>query len=213
MIKVGIFGNEDDTEILENLKKLYQVSNMKICILNQSLKKDLEFNAVNYFESIEQSGYEIVIIHLSPSVLQRGLFHQTKFEILIYSYYSEEGSIQNREYDEQNHLCKLLHSKDFVILQTEETEVLKQLVGKKVSVITYGLHNKATMTASSMEEEEITCCIQRTIFTYSGKEIEPQEFQVHIQQQGKDQVDKILSTAIAGILTDVPIENMQKLFL
>jgi len=141
------------------------------------------------------------------------LFHQIKFEVLVYPYNCEKEEQQKQKSSEELHFFKLLHSKDFVILQAEETEVLKELVGKQVRVITYGLNNKATVTASSVEDQEVTCCIQRTIFTYSGKEIEPQEFQIHIQQEGKNQVDKILCTAIAGILTDVPIENMQKIFL
>lgn len=54
-------------------------------------------------------------------------------------------------------------------------EILKDL---ELTVITYGFNLKATITASSVEEEQVMVCLQRTMKTREGKQMEPQEIEM-----------------------------------
>ena len=45
-----------------------------------------------------------------------------------------------------------------------------------INVITYGFNSKSTVTTSSVNEENLLLCIQRTILNINNKKIEPQEF-------------------------------------
>ena len=55
---------------------------------------------------------------------------------------------------------------------------LNLLENIKATVITYGFNSKATITASSVEEEEMMLCIQRSMEDKEGKVIEPQEVKI-----------------------------------
>ena len=49
--------------------------------------------------------------------------------------------------------------------------------------ITYGLSNRSTVTASSIDKNSFTYCLQRNIITIDGKEIIPQEFNVYFRNE------------------------------
>jgi hypothetical protein len=70
------------------------------------------------------------------------------------------------------------HDKIYVV-SANDTESIKRLKNKKVYVVTYGLCSKATLTASSIEQNHMVLCLQRAIVTLDGKKIEPQEFSVY----------------------------------
>ncbi len=70
-------------------------------------------------------------------------------------------------------------------------EILKDL---ELTVITYGFNLKATITASSVEEEQVMVCLQRTMKTREGKQMEPQEIQMEKLESVND------TMGVTGIL-------------
>ena len=74
--------------------------------------------------------------------------------------------------DEINHLLK---DTKYVLLNMDVNNNLENIKALKAIVITYGFNSKATITASSVEEDNTLLCIQRNIKTISQKEIEQQE--------------------------------------
>ena len=70
-------------------------------------------------------------------------------------------------------------------------EILKDL---ELTVITYGFNSKATITASSVEEDQVMVCLQRTMKTREGKEMEPQEIQMEKLESVND------TMGVTGIL-------------
>ena len=46
-----------------------------------------------------------------------------------------------------------------------------------MTIISYGFNNKATFTISSVSENNIIICLQRTIRNIFDEKIEPQEFE------------------------------------
>ena len=70
-------------------------------------------------------------------------------------------------------------------------EILKDL---ELTVITYGFNSKATITASSVEEDQVMVCLQRTMKTREGKQMEPQEIQTEKLESVND------TMGVTGIL-------------
>ncbi len=53
-------------------------------------------------------------------------------------------------------------------------------------MVTCGLSTRSTITASSIRDDGFTYCLQRGIFSLSGKEITPQEFKVKWREKPED---------------------------
>ena len=87
-----------------------------------------------------------------------------------------------RQFKKQEVLKKLLENSTYLIINSDIVENLNLLENIKATVITYGFNSKATITASSVGEEEIMLCLQRTIKDKNGKDIEAQEINVPINE-------------------------------
>lgn len=73
-------------------------------------------------------------------------------------------------------LKNIITKSKYVILNTDvelEKEFWKDL---NLTIISYGFNNKATFTISSVSENNIIICLQRTIKNIFDEKIEPQEF-------------------------------------
>lgn len=74
-------------------------------------------------------------------------------------------------------LKNIIAKSKYVILNTDvelEKEFWKDL---NLTIISYGFNNKATFTISSVSENNIIICLQRTIKNIFDEKIEPQEFE------------------------------------
>lgn len=74
-------------------------------------------------------------------------------------------------------LKNIITKSKYVILNTDvelEKEFWKDL---NLTIISYGFNNKATFTISSVSENNIIICLQRTIKNIFYEKIEPQEFE------------------------------------
>lgn len=63
----------------------------------------------------------------------------------------------------------------YLIINADEDIDLSMLENVSISVITYGFNSKSTITASSVKDDGILLCVQRSIENIFGREIEPQE--------------------------------------
>lgn len=74
-------------------------------------------------------------------------------------------------------LKNIITKSKYVVLNTDvelEKEFWKDL---NLTIISYGFNNKATFTISSVSENNIIICLQRTIKNILDEKIEPQEFE------------------------------------
>ena len=78
----------------------------------------------------------------------------------------------------------LLNTK-YLILNSDIEKTLKIVENIDITIITYGFNSKATITASSVNENEILLCIQRNILNLNKKLIEPQEINIYTKTQNK----------------------------
>lgn len=93
-----------------------------------------------------------------------------------------ETIIIGREFEKNENLKKLLEKATYLIVNSDIQKNLKLLEDIKSTVITYGFNSKATITASSVAEEEMIICIQRAMQDKNGKNIEPQEIKCNISE-------------------------------
>ena len=75
-------------------------------------------------------------------------------------------------------LKQILEKCKFLILNSDMNINFESIYKLKLTVITYGLNLKSTITASSIENEKIQICIQRSIKNVNNKIIEPKEIYV-----------------------------------
>ena len=73
---------------------------------------------------------------------------------------------------------ELAKKAEYLIVNTDITDNLKLLNDLQLQLITYGFNSKATITASSIDDNKIIVCLQRAITNAHGKQIEPQEFEM-----------------------------------
>lgn len=72
-------------------------------------------------------------------------------------------------------LKNIIGKAKYLIINADEEINLSILENMNINVITYGFNSKSTITTSSVKEDEILLCIQRSIKDVLGNEIEPQE--------------------------------------
>ncbi len=94
------------------------------------------------------------------------------------------------------------------IVNADDTSKMQSLGNKNAYVITYGLCNKATLTISSITAEHIVLCLQRSILTFSGNVIEPQEFSIPISSEC-DPETIMLITAMC-LVSGIPASNLTR---
>lgn len=76
---------------------------------------------------------------------------------------------------EQQLIEKIILNSKLILMNADLKNCFR--LKKEVTVITYGLNSKATVTASSLEEE-IIICIQRGFYNLKKRLVEPQEIKV-----------------------------------
>ncbi len=105
-----------------------------------------------------------------------------------------ETVIIAREFKDIESLKEILKNATYLIINSDIESNLTLIQNIKATVITFGFNSKATITASSVEDEEILICLQRSIENKEGKNIEPQEIEMNIYK------DASCSMAVAAVL-------------
>lgn len=85
-----------------------------------------------------------------------------------------------RKFKKVECLKKLLENATYLVINSDIESNLNLLENMKATVVTYGFNTKASITASSVSEEEMLLCIQRSFQNKEKENIEPQEIKVPI---------------------------------
>ncbi len=82
---------------------------------------------------------------------------------------------------ENNDILKqIINNSKYLVINTDIEYDLEILNDLEINVITYGFNSKTTITASSINPENLLVCIQRNIININGKIIEQQDKKVNI---------------------------------
>lgn len=89
-----------------------------------------------------------------------------------------------------------------LIVNSDDIEDKTSCPNSTSIVLTCGLKLNSTITASSINDDGFTFCLQRGIFSLSNKEISPQEFNVKWHKK-PDELFPMLASVTAMLLCDV----------
>lgn len=131
-----------------------QVNEIKKIISKQDKEKELQIIAINS-KSIEN------IVNI-------------KFETIIIM-----DTIE-KLYDKIENIRKIISKAEYLVINADmeiKSEILEEIETK---IITYGLKQKSTITASSIKEDSIIICIQREIKNIQNQIIEPNEVKINV---------------------------------
>lgn len=93
----------------------------------------------------------------------------------------------------------MLQKATYIVVHADLKNVFSSLEKINGVLITYGFNSKATITASSVTEDEIMICLQRNLINNYGEKIEAQEFSIHVDQTKEDPNDIMAAYAITLI--------------
>lgn len=105
-----------------------------------------------------------------------------------------ETILLDREFKNVEMLKILLKNVKYLVINSDIGCNLNLLDNLEMTVITYGFNSKSTITASSVNEEEVLVCVQRNILDVKKRKIEPQEIKIEMQN------DASSTMAITAIL-------------
>ena len=97
--------------------------------------------------------------------------HNVKFDIFL---------LGKKISKNQELVRTLAKGADYFIFNSDIKENLPLLEDLDLKIITYGYNQKATITASSVDENKMMICLQRSIENIKQKKIEPQEIEIEV---------------------------------
>jgi len=117
-----------------------------------------------------------------------------KFDIILIS--------NLNKINRNNSFKKIISNTDISVINADIKENFEILDNLKGIVITYGFNQKSTITASSVNDDTISICIQRIIEDKRGKKIEPIEYVENIENfKNIDISDVIGIKTVENLLT------------
>ena len=85
--------------------------------------------------------------------------------------------------ENQDTIRYIAQNASYFVLNSDIKENLCVFENLDLKVITYGYNQKATITTSSVEENKMMICLQRSIKNVYQEKIEPQEFEFEMSEE------------------------------
>lgn len=144
-------------------------------------------------KEIEQDGLRVEVVCINPKSIEN--IKKIKFEILVI-----QDSLEKLT-EKQEYISETLKNAKYLLLNTDITiseDIFKDINAK---ILTYGLKRKATITASSIEENQAIISIQRAFKDLNGNIVEQQEIPVDlIKNSAKKLYNSLIKTAIINLI-------------
>lgn len=97
----------------------------------------------------------------------------------------------NKLLENSKYLEEIIRNAKYLVINTDVVKDISILGGVNKNIITYGLNQKAIITISSVEDEDIMICIQKSFKDINEQDIEEQEFNIKI---AKNNLKKLCNT-------------------
>ena len=145
-------------------------------------------------KQIEKEGLKIEIICINYKSIEN--IKNIKFEIIVM-----QDSLEKLKEKKLN-IIEILKSAKYLLLNTDTNVNQEILKNVNIKVLTYGLKQKATITASSISDTQVIISIQRAFKTLNGKIIEQQEIPVEfVKNSSKELYNSLIKTTIIYIFS------------
>ena len=146
--------------------------------------------------------FKIEIVSINPKSIEN--LKKIKFDIVIICDTLEK--IEGKE----KCVRDILKNSKYLILNSDtnmENLILKDI---NIKIITYGLNQKSTITTSSIKENEIIICIQRSFKNIQNKIVEPREVKSQLNKNNiKNIYNSLIKEAIINVYATKNRNNFQ----
>ena len=106
------------------------------------------------------------------------------------------------------YLEEILKKAKYIIINSDIIKDISIFGNSKINIITYGLNSQATVTISSVKEEDILVCIQKSFRNINDKAIEEQEINIKIV---RNNLKKLCNTLSIFTILSIYGESLQKI--
>ena len=119
-------------------------------------------------EKIFEKLLKDTILECPISINERSIFNikNVHFETIVLDRNIKEGY--------ESDLNEIIKSARYLIINIDSVDIAK-IKNVDLTIITYGFSSKSTITASSVEDDGLLICLQRSIEGIYGQIVEPQE--------------------------------------
>jgi UDP-N-acetylmuramoyl-L-alanyl-D-glutamate--2,6-diaminopimelate ligase len=157
---------------------------------------------------------DMIIIEIDENMLKDDTLQHVNFDMLIHSHISSDSYENSPE--GRRRINALINSgtcAKTLILNTDDPNWQDIVVDlENTYLIAYGLNNKATVTASSIESSKnigFCYCLQRSLTSYNNEVIEPMEIPIIAKVFGQYNVYNSLASITAALLCGIDVGTIK----
>lgn len=175
----------------------------------------LKFEMLQYvLNKMIKKGIQIVIMEVSSHTLDFNKMYDLKFDIAVHINVENEysGCYRNSEdfLEIKKKLFNGLDKDKIAIINIDDSNALKLIEGNnKALIVTYGLNNKASLTASSIsikDDINLVVCLQRSLTTIKGTEIDTLEFPITLKLLEEHDIYSVLASIAVALCLNINVE-------
>jgi UDP-N-acetylmuramyl tripeptide synthase len=215
MLIAGIFGTQGIERTASLVSSILSSNGQKVSVVDSKHLIELESRKIkSYINELDKNNVNVLILKVDIMDVMKDFFNNIKFSIMLYTDKSDEiEGISSDDYSRLMHKSfSLLEEKGIVIVNVDDSELIKFLHGIRHHIITYGFNSKASMTTSSigdtLTKADFMCCLQRTISDRNGTLVEPQEYRIKIKANEFDTYN-ILAAATFAVMNGIDLNNVK----
>lgn len=220
VLTIGIFGSNGKTSTANMLSSIFNNAGLAVHMISDKIDVMSKRNMANIeiYKKLKNAGNnDIIIIEITDSLLKNKKLYGIDFDMLVHCRISE-GSYESST-EGMSRINSIMNSSKnikTVILNTDDANWRNILIDlENTYLITYGLGNKATVTASSIEcstDIRFCYCLQRALTCFNAAVIEPMEMPVVLKSLGQYNVYNglaaITSAIVSGIHPDSIVSSL-----
>lgn len=211
MLLAGIVGCDGKVQTANLISWIFSSTGKKVSIIDSSNLASMDSQLVRgYLQELARNHVDILVFKIDMMDVDKLLRNGLHFHVIIYTDKVNELNVGSREEHQafSQKIFSLLDERGIVIVNVDDTELIKLLQGMSRYTVTYGFNSKASLTTSStgdmVLEDGVICCLQRTIATTNGMQIEPQEYRVKVGSQGYE-TRNILAAATFAVVNGIDL--------
>lgn len=213
---IGIFGSNGKSSTANMLSSIFNNQGLRVNTIFD--KKDVTCNRnmtnIETYKKLKKTGNnDIIIIEITNNLLKTDELIGINFDILIHCRISEGSYESSMEgISKINSFISSSQEPKTVIINTDDQNWKNIIIDLENSyLITYGLGNKATVTASSIEFSDhikFCYCLQRALTSFNNKVIEPMEIPISIKGPAQYNVYNGLAAITCAVLYGIHTANI-----
>ncbi|MDR5659382.1 UDP-N-acetylmuramoyl-L-alanyl-D-glutamate--2,6-diaminopimelate ligase [Serpentinicella sp. ANB-PHB4] len=172
----------------------------------------------HYLSLMEKEDVQVVVMEVSSHALESYRVFGIDFDIAIHTNIGRDHLDFHKTMENyiasKKKLFDSLSTGKIALINLDDEHGLKLLdKNNDIIVLTYGLNQRSTITASSLDIDfnvSFTYCLQRGLTTLTGAELEPFEFPISLNLLGRHNMYNALPAITTCLLLDIPISKISK---